>query len=233
MSVIVAIHLETDLSEFTSTVTDSGDLYWAAAAALAGTAGGMAMLLDDTTAIYGTKTVATNTSGKLRARFYLDPNSLIMANLDQFYVLFCRNSTPAEICSVDLYYATATGYSLVARAKNDAGTSVTQLAFLSDAPHYVEIYLQRAATNISSDGSLTWWIDGTAKTSITSLDNYDRFPNFVDLWWGAAINVDAGTSGTFYLDELVVNDDGGVIGPLYIAKPKRIGNPSILRASSW
>ena len=40
MSVIIDIDLETDLSEFTSTVTDSGDLSWSASAALASTSGG-------------------------------------------------------------------------------------------------------------------------------------------------------------------------------------------------
>ena len=62
MSEIINIHLESDLSEFTSTVTDSGDLYWSADAALAGTSGGMACLIDDTTSIYGQSDDGINTT---------------------------------------------------------------------------------------------------------------------------------------------------------------------------
>ena len=72
---IIEIHLEEDLSEFTYTRVDGGDLYWTADAALAGTSGGMACLIDDTTAIYGSYTLGTaNTSGVIRLRFYIDPN---------------------------------------------------------------------------------------------------------------------------------------------------------------
>ena len=175
MSVIVDIHLETDLSEFTSTVTDSGDLYWAAAAALAGTAGGMASLIDDTTGIYGVKTITTSTTGKLRVRFYLDPNTLIMANTDEFYILRLFNSAYAVTCEVLLSYTTAAGYQIRATIINDVpATSTTNVYAITDASHYIEIYLQRAATDSSNDGSVQLWIDGISKETKGGIDNYHR-----------------------------------------------------------
>jgi hypothetical protein len=47
------------------------------------------------------------------------------------------------------------------------------------------------------------------------VDNYDRWDQINSLTFGIGnySGVPAGMSGTIYLDELVVNDDGGVIGP--------------------
>ena len=211
MSVIVAIHLETDLSEFTSTVTDSGDLYWAAAAALAGTAGGMACLIDDTTAIYGQKDVTANTSGIHRGRFYIDPNTLTMANSDLFYIFKSYTTGYDSLVSLALQM-TSTVYSIRTYYRTDAGVQAGNSYAITDAPHYVEFLYTKAADAGSSDGTFYTWIDGSAKDTLTGKDIYDCFPQFTHLRIGATSEIDATTSGTFYLDELIVNDDGGVIG---------------------
>jgi hypothetical protein len=211
MSEIVVIHLETDLNEFTSTVTDGGDLSQSAGAALAGTSGGMSVLIDDTTAIYGTKTVYT-TAGKLRYRFYVDVNTLTMANNDNFWI-FRASGSPGDTSVIKLYKV-GSNYQLVFQYVADAGNVDTAKQTITDEPHYIEAYLVRAATDVSADGTSQWWIDGTSIGSqITGIDNYHQFANVTSIKLGAVAGIDAGTSGTFYLDELVVNDDGGVIGP--------------------
>jgi hypothetical protein len=43
-------------------------------------------------------------------------------------------------------------------------------------------------------------------------DNYDMFPYFRQLRLGATSGVDATSSGTYYIDEIVVNNDGSEIG---------------------
>jgi len=224
MSVIVDIDHEIgDLTEYTSTVTDGGDLSVAAAAALAGTVYGLNVLIDDTTAIYGIKSGLNDTSGKLRARFYIDPNTLTMATDDQFIVWRAQNTSTASLAKVDLYRSAAPAYRIQVTIFNDAGAGTASSFYtITDEPHYIEIYLQRAATSISSDGSLQLWIDGVSKQTISGIDNYDRFPNFDIIHLGAIANLDAGTSGTLYLDQLVVNDDGSEIGA-YV--PPAAGNP--------
>jgi len=214
MSVIVNIQLETDLSEFTSTVEDSGDLYWSADAALAGTSGGMACLIDDTTAIYGTIDVTANTSGVMRARFYFDPNTLSMADSSNHYLLAIYTSGGQTLGYMILFYTTAAGFGIRLYMNNDAGVSYTNEYSITAAEHYIEYQFIRATTDISSDGSLQLWIDGTSKQTIIDIDNYDTFYDYRRTRLGPVSGLDATTSGTFYYDELVVNDDGSEIGPV-------------------
>jgi len=214
MSVIVNIRLETDLSEFTSTVTDSGDLYWAAAAALAGTAGGMAMLLDDTTGIYGQVTIAALSAvDDFRARFYVDPNTLTMGASEAFRI-FSASQNGGSRTPLVINLKMDGGYRIVIDALNDDLTGALANSYaITDAPHYVEVYVKRAATDSSADGTVEIWIDGVSKGSATGKDIYNLWYDYtLNVRLGAIYGIDAGTSGTFYLDELIVNDDGGLIG---------------------
>jgi len=210
---IIEIHLEEDLSEFTSTVTDGGDLYWSADAALAGTSGGMACLVDDTNAIYGEAVVTpANTSGVLRWRVYLDPNSLTMADGDVFYIAGLYNSSSNEICGFQLRYYTAGGYQVRGFVTNDSNTQTVVNVYITDAPHYIEMMVTRS--DGGDNGAWSWWIDGDAQTGASNLDNDTFFANFSYIRIGAIDKLDTGTHDTFYLDELIVNDDGSEIGPV-------------------
>jgi len=235
MSVIVTIRLETDLNEFTSTVTDGGDLYWdnsATAKAVAGAEGALACLIDDTSDVYGVKTITADTSGKLRFRFYYDPNTF-GGSASDFYIIALRNSTPANIGFVSAYRSSGGIYRIRITAYNDVPATVESARYdISDAPHYVEVYLQRAATNSSADGSMQLWVDGTdAAVTLTGIDNYDRFPNFATIRMGPqAVGSGVGT-GTIFFDELVINNDGELIGPLGNTYTETGGAISVLTAS--
>lgn len=96
MSVIASINLETgDLSQFTSTSGD--DISASADAKLIGTNYGLKIVLDDATADYGVIGSLSNTSGKLRIRFYFHLNSMTMANADAFDLLMFYNSSAARL----------------------------------------------------------------------------------------------------------------------------------------
>lgn len=217
MTVLLDINHETaDLTQYDSTVTDSGDLSVTAAARLGGSNYGLSCVIDDTNAIYGIANLSPPASGILRVRFYLDPNSLTMANGDAFRVLRLWDTAGggAIIFAVNLTYYTATGYRFLGTAYDDANNTYTiSTTDIGDEPHYLEFYLTSAATTSSNDGICTVWIDGSQVGARTDLDNNTRFAALDQCHIGAVSNIDAGTSGTLYLDELVVNDDGGQIGP--------------------
>ena len=227
MSVIVSIDHETgDLSQYTGNSTDSGDLSVAAEAALAGTNYGMKLVIDDTNNLYAYKDITSNTSGKARLRFYIDPNSITMANADELEVFASYRTASftvgVRLMYVKFNYTTAGGYAIRAAIIDDGGVAnLTSSYAITDAPHYVEVYLQRASSAVASDGSLQLWIDGVSKQTVTGIDNYDRFAGYVRTVLGA-YTLDSGTSGTLYLDELVVNDDGSAI-PLTI-----VGNATLI-----
>jgi translation initiation factor 2 beta subunit (eIF-2beta)/eIF-5 len=202
----------TDASNYTS--TSGADITIASAAALDGTTNGLNILIDDTTVDYGQKTVTTNISGKVRTRFYVDPNALTMANTDAFYMLYLYRADGNSVANIKMRYLTTSGYDIQGNWIDDTPAEAGSAYYvITDAPHYIEFYLTRAATNVSVDGSFTLWIDGTQKYTKTNIDNYDRFTDFAIVRIGGVLGIDAGTSGNLLLDELIINDTGEAIGP--------------------
>jgi len=203
------IQHESDLSEYTSTVTDGGDLSQSAGAALANTAGGMQAVLNDTTAIYGEKTFDQLTSTSYRYRHYVDPNGLTMGTADQFFMCQITRSGNQR-SATRLSYSPGT-YFVSAHTINDAAAGeATNNYPITDAEHYVEVLVEYASGSAASDARLTLWIDDVQKQQVTGLDIYNL--SKPDAGRLGAMGVDATTSGTFFLDEFVLRDDGTYIG---------------------
>lgn len=203
-----------DTSQFDSVVNPDDDLAVGSAGAMVGTANGLSVLIDDANPVYGSKSLTAPATNKFRCRFYLDPNTWTMGGAETFTVSqWFDTSGPA------LY-----GWNLA--VKEDGGDWETRLHHcvdggyggqqagddLLDAPNYIEFYIQRAMTNGTSNGRIDWWINGVAQTAVTGIDNYDLWPTLDAVQIGAVSGVDAGTSGTFFLDEIAANDTGLEIG---------------------
>jgi hypothetical protein len=216
MSTIINIdHEAGNLSEYDSTQTDSGDLSAGAAAALASTDYGMAALVDDTNDIYGQANISAPASDKIRIRFYFDPNSFSFnTNIDEIHILEVGlGAPPWQIARITCNY-NGSDYQVLYKAIEDSGASNTHTESITDAPHYIEFYLQRASTSSSNDGTMACYLDGSLLTTLTGIDNYNAWTNITKVELGAVRNITSGDSGTFYLDELKANDDGSEIGAL-------------------
>ncbi len=215
MGRIVHIRHETgDLTEYTSTVTDGGDLSVDAAAALAGTGFGLSLLIDDTTGLRARKDfTALSTQTDFRTRIYIDPNSLTMATDDIFPFLAMTDRTNFhDVIILYLKYDGST-YQIEFEAYNDGGVfDASSIEDITDAPHYVEIHLAKASTDAASDGELKCYIDGSLEATLSNIDIFDTFELCDRCDIGAPYGIDAGTSGAFYLDELIIRDDGTEIG---------------------
>ena len=77
----------------------------------------------------------------------------------------------------------------------DGGTS---WAPMTDGPHWVELDWQAAASPTAKNGSLTFWLDGVQKESLSKIDNDTRRIDSVQL--GAVFGIDTGTRGVYYFD---------------------------------
>ncbi len=213
MAQLLDINLETNLSEFNTTVTDGGDLTQSATAALAGTAGGLRMNIDDTNVIYGQNNFTTLTSGDYRYRIYVNPKTLTMASGNNFTIVNAKSSTGSGRSRIVMNY-NGSNYQIRAEARDDAGAyAVTSFYTITDAEHFIESRVEYGSNNATSDAIVTLWIDGVLQESKTGFILFDRTqPGMTRI--GAVESIDAGTSGAFYLDEFVFNDDGSEIGPL-------------------
>ena len=199
-----------DLSEYDSSVTDGGDLSVTTAAALNGTAKGLSVTIDDATVIYGLKNF-TWTTQYLRFRLYFDPNTVTMTNGDVFSIVDLQSSGGQESARVRLERTSST-YRITAGMRDDAGAyGTTPQQTISDAPHYIEVEFKRAATSVSVDGVTKLWIDGTLLSTVSNQDVFD-VARPVKALIGAARGIDAGTSGTVFIDEIVFRDGSVEIG---------------------
>lgn len=208
-----------DLSEYTSTVTDGGDLSVTGAAALVGDYG-LSALIDGTGGIYGEIEYTQIATGVYRWRFYVDPNGLTMAGGDEFYL--CRMTKQETSTRADVNLKYSSGYYINARVREDDGTNrVTADYAITDDVHYIECLVEYASGPTGNDGILTLWIDGVQKESITDVD-LDSRSQPDEAFLGPHSNIDAGTSGTLYLDDFVLRDDSTEIGA---APAAAAGNP--------
>jgi hypothetical protein len=214
MSVLFNIQLESDLSEFIGTVTDGGDLSQGSPG-LAGTAGRLECLVDDTTSIYGWKDFGPVSTDDFRLRFYIDPNAFDKVDGEYTSVIYVHD---ADDTALGIVYARLTGdgssHEINIYTKEDDKTNHFSGTYdITDAEHYVEIYVERASSNVAGDGDCTLWIDKVQKWNQGgTLDNYDMFP-LQDRVRAGAFSFVGTPEGTLLLDEIKANDDGSEIGP--------------------
>jgi hypothetical protein len=209
---LVNLRHETDLSEYDSLVADGGDLSQSASAALAGTAGGLQLTVDDTSAIYGTKTFDRLVGRAYRFRHYVDPNGLVMPNGAQ--VSLAQMRTHRNILITRLRYFTTEGYQLYVRYVDDNGIwRSTSLVPISDGEHSIEVLVEHASSAMANDGQISCWVDGVLRDRDSGLDLYDLYKRPYQLRMGAPWVSSASINGTLYLDEYVLRADDLEIGP--------------------
>jgi Tol biopolymer transport system component len=185
-----------DLSAWSSSRTDAGDLSPSLSAALTGDYG-LQAVIDDNKAIYVTDE-KPNAELRYRARFYFDPNSISMKSNDNHYLFYGFTGTSTVVLRVQVRYSNGS-YQLRAALRNDSSTWMSSSWFtISDASHSLEIDWRAATASGANNGGLTLWIDGTQRADLTGMDNDTRRIDRAQL--GAVAGIDTGTRGTYYFD---------------------------------
>lgn len=212
----VVFDIDVEEGDLTDWDTTSGTITATTGSALVGTYG-MAVDTTSGSGAYGQISgISSDLSGKTnwRYRMYLDPNSFTMADGDNFWLVWGRDSGPTNLRFELRFNKSGSNYQTRAAVKNDAeGTEATLYYNLSDASQYVEVRCQKATNATSSDGELQLYIDGVSQELIDTIDNYDTFEELDHFRIGAATSLDVGTSGTFYMDDIIFRNDDTPIGP--------------------
>jgi uncharacterized protein YjiK len=185
-----------NLLAWSARAIDSGDLSVSPAAALVG-GNGMQAVLDDNVAIHVTddRPVA---EPRYRARFYFDPNAIVMTSGDTHFILQGFMGTSPIVLRVEFRFSNG-AYQLRAASLDDATTWTNSSWFtITDAAHFVEVDWRAATAAGANNGGITLWIDGIQRASLTTVDNDTRRIDRVRL--GAVAGIDTGTRGTYYFD---------------------------------
>ena len=185
-----------DLSAWSTSTTDAGDLSASSVAALIGSQG-MQAVIDDNNSIYVTDDLP-NAETRYLARFYFDPNSILMTNGENHYIFYGYSGISKLVLRVQLRRS-SNNYQIRAALRSDGSAWTTSSWFtISDAPHSIEIDW-RASTGVGANsGGLTLWIDNTQRANLTGVDNDTRRIDRVQL--GAVSGMDNGTRGAYYFD---------------------------------
>jgi len=185
-----------DLSAWSSSTTDAGDLSVSSGAALIGSYG-LQTIVDDNKSIYVTDD-SPNAETRYRAGFHFDPNSITMANNNSHYLFYGYRGT--STVTVRIQFRRSSGAYQLRAALRDDGSSWTNTSWftISDAPHYIEVDWRAATGSGANNGGLTLWIDGTQHANLTGVDNDMRRIERVRL--GAVAGIDSGSRGAYYFD---------------------------------
>lgn len=186
-----------NFSAWTSSSTNGGNLSVSSNAALVGNTGLQGMIAN-TTAMY-VQDDSPNAEPRYRARFYFDPNSLVMASGDYQYILQgYANAANTNVLRVE-FKNTSGVYQLRARILNDSGVwQNTAYISITDAPHAIEVDWAAASAVNANDGYLTFWVDGVQQGSLVGIDDdtYRMERARLGLTYVSA----TGTSGTYFFD---------------------------------
>ncbi len=185
-----------DLSAWSSSTTDGGDLSVASAAALAG-AYGLKAVIDDNHSIFVTDD-SPNAEPYYRARFYFDPNSITMVGGNAHIIFMGYKGASTGVLRVEFRFSNG-NYQIRAGLRNDGdGWKYSSWFTITDAAHSIEIDWRAATASGAKDGSLTLWVDGSQQAAVTQVDNDTRRIDRVRL--GTVAGVDGKTRGSYYFD---------------------------------
>ena len=186
-----------NLSAWSGSVTNAGDLNVNAGAVLNGIYG-LQAVIDDNNTIYVTDD-SPNAEAHYRARFYFDPNSITMASNDAHYLFYGYTSTSTLVLRIELRFSKGS-YQLRSALRNDSNSWTSSSWFsISDAPHFIEIDWRASTASGANNGALTFWIDGgNPRAGLTGIDNDTRRIDRIQ--WGAVSGIDSGTRGAYFFD---------------------------------
>ena len=185
-----------NLSAWSSAATNSGRLSVTPTAKLVGTQGLQANIANNT-AMYVTDDTP-NAESRYRARFYFDPNTIRMTSGNAHYIFYGYSGTTTVVLRIEFRYLAPT-YQLRAAVMNNFSVWQTSNWFnITDTSHFVEIDWQAATSALSTNGYLTFWIDGTQMANLTGVANSSWRIDRIQL--GAVAGIDTGTRGTYYFD---------------------------------
>jgi hypothetical protein len=190
-----------DLSAWSATAPDGGDLSVNAAAALDSTAAGLHGIVDDTAALY-VEDGSPHDEPRYRARFWIDPNGYdpgVAQGHLRTRVFIALTEGPSRRVATIVLRLQSGAYALMGKARlDDHSQAVTGFVPLSNGPHAVELDLRPATGPGVLDGSFELFVDGASRVHLAGLDNSRAAVDFVRM---GALAAKGGAVGTIHWDE--------------------------------
>jgi hypothetical protein len=208
---------ENDLSDFDTTQDAGSNLVANSSAALAGSSYGMEVTFDEFNQAYGRVTDASPyiQSGQIRLRFYFDPNSVSLASGNGFSIMHIAADGTYSFAVAHMRLEwNGSSYALEVTVKEDDDSDrLLTVTTFSDLDHYFELLVEQETSDGAANGVCRAYIDGNEVAGgLSDVENFNLFTTMTELRFGACFGMDAGDSGSFHMDEIIVRDDNNEIG---------------------
>jgi hypothetical protein len=182
---------------------------------------GLKCVINDTNDLF-VRDDTPNAETRYRFRFYVDINSITMADDDTLTLCTALKSDWNYACFVELCKISGKYY-IKGGDRGDNHWYRTTEYEISDDIHYIELDW-KAATGIgANNGYIKLWIDGILQENKSGLDSDTET---VDKVIFGTTGIAATTSGIVYFDDFSSNNDGSEIGTslIEILRPNAIGD---------
>jgi hypothetical protein len=222
-----------DLSAWTLATTNGGNLNVNASAALFGSFG-MRAQINNTTSMDVMDEKPTLES-RYRARFYFDPNSIVMTSGDTHIIFQAYSYSPyteAHSTAFRLDFRYSSGAYQVRPVILSDSTATTNGSFftITDSSHFIEVDWSAATAIGANNGYLKLWVDGNPVQNLTGIDNDTLRTDRVR--FGPTGGLDSGTNGIYFFDafesrrQCYIGAVGDVIVPTVASVARADTNPT-------
>jgi PKD repeat protein len=188
--------------------SDFGSISWSPGG-LAGTNGKIGIALKDAEVRYGQRYFyLCEDSFKLSCWVNLD--SMSMADGDRFTIFRIDVGRPSGtpdtyLLRGDVLCAAGRKRVKVAVRDDNPADHWTPASYaLASGENKIEMEVNRASSPTERDGRMVIWLNGVRVAEVRGVNLYELWPYMTKLRIGAVSGLDAGTSGTIYLDEVVL-----------------------------
>ena len=187
------------LSAWTNAATDNGNLSVHTHSAIIGEQG-LQAVIDDNNLIY-VSDYSPVEEARYHARFYFDPNSILMGNDNNYYLLYGLKRDGSSIIRLELQYASGSYQLRASVAPDDNNWRYSNWINLSDTPHAIEFDWMASTAPGANSGMFKFWVDGVSQYETTGIDNDTHRIQAVQL--GILGSVETETRGTVNFDGFV------------------------------
>jgi hypothetical protein len=111
---------------------------------------------------------------RLRARFYINPNTMTLPNNNPISIYTAYNTSAQATITVQIRYS-GKAFQLRSGLLSDINIwNYTTWLTINIAWHSVEFDWIASTSPLSNNGSLTFWLDGIQKGSMSAINNYQQ-----------------------------------------------------------
>lgn len=213
-------------------VTGAGQsVAYSYASALAGQPGDVVFGVSNANTNYLNVALSLGGGSVIRSRQYIDPSSMVFGADDQFNIIYFRG-TSFPNHTHRLYIGNSSSvFGILPLSYAEGSTSVMSLFIpVTKAVMLIESAFVRSSVFGANDAVYTVWVNGTQVYQRTSFTNYNSFNLINQVRIGLVADGDAGTSGSFSVGKILIQNTNDLIGPYVV--PGGVPAP-FLRRRRW